>query len=176
MPTAKKDAKIEELRARTAQARNLFLTDFRGLTVGEISKLRRALGKGGASYGVVKNTLFTKAVPEIAAQLEAYLQGPTAIVFAGEDVVGPAKALQSFVDETKKLEIKAGLVDGRVIGKGEVQQLSKLPGLDELRAQLVGVLVAPLQNLVSTLSGKQTELAGVLESLAEKKAAANTAA
>src|SRR5579872_2689979 len=175
MPTAKKDATIEELRERMARTRNIFLTDFRGLTVGEISKLRRELGKGGASYGVVKNTLFTKAVPEIAAQLEAYLHGPTAIVFAGEDGVAPAKTLQSFVDESKKLEIKAGLVDGRVIGKAEVEQLSKLPSLDELRAQLVGLLMAPLQNLVSSLSGKQTELAGVLESLAEKKAASPAA-
>jgi len=171
MPTAKKDAKIEELRERMTQTRSLFLTDFRGLTVGEISKLRRELNKGGATYAVVKNTLFTKAAPEIAGQLEAYLHGPTAVVFAGEDVVGPAKALQSFVDETKKLEVKAGLVDGRVIGKAEVEQLSKLPSFDELRAQLVGLLMAPLQNLVSTLSGKQTELAGVLESLAEKQAA-----
>ncbi|TAM62165.1 50S ribosomal protein L10 [bacterium] len=175
MPTAKKDATIEALRERMSQTRNVFLTDFRGLTVGEISKLRRALGKGGASYGVVKNTLFTKAAPEIAGQLEAYLHGPTAIVFAGEDVVAPAKALQSFIDETKRLEVKAAIVDGRVIGKAEVEQLSKLPSLDELRAQLVGVLVAPLQNLVSTLSGKQTELAGVLESLAEKKAASPAA-
>ncbi|MBV8196590.1 MAG: 50S ribosomal protein L10, partial [Candidatus Eremiobacteraeota bacterium] len=96
MPTAKKEATIEELRKRIAGAKNLFLTDFVGLTVQEITKLRGELRKDGTTYAVVKNTLFKRALgDDLAGKFDPYLQGTTAVVFAGQDPVAPAKALKT---------------------------------------------------------------------------------
>jgi large subunit ribosomal protein L10 len=104
VPTAKKQATIEELRQRIADSKNLFFTNYAGLTVEEITKLRTELRKSGDSYAVVKNTLFSIAAGEaIAKSLEAFLAGPTGVVFAGEDPVAPAKALKTFSDTTKPL-------------------------------------------------------------------------
>src|SRR5215472_13122280 len=90
MPTARKEAAVQELRERLAGSQNLFLTDFAGLTVEEITKLRGELRKDGSTYAVVKNTLFKIAAGEdIAKQLDEFLAGPTGIVFAGTDPVAP---------------------------------------------------------------------------------------
>src|SRR5579864_8758589 len=91
MPTARKETAVQELRDRLAAAKNLFLTDYKGLTVDEITKLRGELRKDGSSYSVVKNTLFRIAAGDVATRLDAFLAGPTGIVFAGEDPVAPAK-------------------------------------------------------------------------------------
>src|SRR5579872_7278015 len=118
MPTAKKETTIEELRKRLASAESLFLTNYSGLTVGEITKLRGELRKDGNSYAVVKNTLFRIAAgDELANKLEEHLAGPTGIVFAGKDPVAPAKALKQFSDATKPVQVKAAYIDGQVVDK-----------------------------------------------------------
>src|SRR5581483_7231874 len=99
MPTAKKEATIEELRRRIAASPNLFLTDYAGLSVADITKLRGELRKDGNTYAVVKNTLFKRAAgDDLAKLLGEFLNGPTGIVFAGPDPVAPAKALKTFSD------------------------------------------------------------------------------
>ncbi|HEY4441676.1 MAG TPA: 50S ribosomal protein L10 [Candidatus Elarobacter sp.] len=177
MPTAKKEATIEELREQIASAKNLFFTNYQGLTVEEISKLRNELRKDGSTYGVVKNTLFKRAAgDELAAQLDAILAGPTGVVFAGEDPVAPAKAIKTFSDSTKPVAVKAAYVDGKLIDAAQVTALAALPSKQELRAKLVGLLAAPSTRLVQVLSANQSALVRVLEAIREKKAADQSAA
>ena len=172
MPTARKESAVQELRDRLAAAKNLFLTDYQGLTVDEITKLRGELRKDGSTYSVVKNTLFRIAGGEVATRLEEFLSGPTGIVFAGVDPVAPAKALKTFSDSTKKLGIKAAFIDGDVVDAAQVNVLAKLPPKIELIARLVGSLASPLRGLVTVLSGNQSGLVRVLNAIREQKEAA----
>lgn len=172
MPTARKEDAVKELRDRLAESQNLFLTDFAGLTVEEITKFRRELRKDGSSYAVVKNTLFKIAAGEnISKQLDEFLAGPTGIVFAGNDPVAPAKAIKQFADDSKKLGIKAALVDGKFVDKKQIEALAALPPKAELLAKLVGSLSSPLRGLVTVLSGNQSGLVRVLNAIREQKAA-----
>ena len=175
MPTARKENAVKELRDRLAGSQNLFLTDFAGLTVEEITKLRGELRKDGSTYAVVKNTLFKIAAGEdIAKQLDAFLAGPTGIVFAGTDPVAPAKAIKQFADDSKKLGIKAAYIDGKLVDKKQVETLAALPPKLELVAKLVGTLANPLRGLVTVLSGNQSGLVRVLNAIREQKEAAGS--
>ena len=172
MPTAKKEATIDALREKIASAKNLFFTNYQGLTVEEISKLRNELRKDGSTYGVVKNTLFRRAASEeLAAQLDAILAGPTGVVFAGEDPVAPAKAIKTFSDGTKAVTVKAAYIDGKLVDAKQVQALAALPPKQELLAKLVGSLKSPLYGLVYVLSGNQSGLVRVLNAIREQKSA-----
>ncbi|MBV8582753.1 MAG: 50S ribosomal protein L10 [Candidatus Eremiobacteraeota bacterium] len=172
MPTARKETAVRELRERLAASRNLFLTDYAGLTVEEITKLRGELRKDGNTYAVVKNTLFRIAAGDLAKQLESFLAGPTGIVFAGEDPVAPAKALKTFHDATKKVSVKAAYIDGRLVDAKQVATLASLPSRQELVAKLVGSLASPLRGLVTVLSGNQSGLVRVLNAIREQKESA----
>jgi large subunit ribosomal protein L10 len=174
MPTARKETAVQELRERLAGAPNLFLTDYQGLTVEDITNLRGALRKDGVSYAVVKNTLFRIAGGDVAKQLDVYLAGPTGIVFAGVDPVAPAKALRTFAEATKKLSVKAW-IDGRVASAAEVDALSKVPPRIELLARLVGSVASPIRGLLTVLSGNQSGLVRALNAIREQKAAASNA-
>ncbi len=172
MPTAKKEAAVQELRDRLAGSQNLFLTNFAGLTVEQIGKLRGELRKDGSTYAVVKNTLFKIAAGEdLTKHLEEFLSGQTGIVFAGSDPVAPAKALKTFSDETKLLGIKAAYIDGIVVDAKQVDVLAKLPPKPELIAKLVGTLAGPLRGLVTVLSGNQSGLVRALNAIREQKLA-----
>jgi large subunit ribosomal protein L10 len=175
MPTARKEAAVQELRDRLAESQNLFLTDFAGLTVEEITNLRGLLRKDGSTYAVVKNTLFKIAAgDDLAAKFESFLAGPTGIVFAGNDPVAPAKAIKQFADESKKLGIKAAYIDGQLVDAKQVNVLASLPPKAELVAKLVGTLASPLRGLVTVLSGNQSGLVRVLNSIREQKDAAGS--
>ena len=177
MPTAKKEATIEELREKIASAKNLFFTNYAGLTVEQITKLRNELRKDGSTYGVVKNTLFKRAAgDELASQLDAILAGPTGVVFAGDDPVGPAKAIKTFSDQTKPVDVKAAYIDGKFVDAAQVQALAALPPKIELLAKLVGSLKSPITGLVMVLSGNQSGLVRVLNAIREQRSADQPAA
>ena len=153
LPTAKKEQTIEALRAKIADAKYLFFTNNAGLTVEELTKLRTELRKDGSTYAVVKNTLFSRAAgDELSKQLEAYLTGPTAVVFAPTDPVAPAKALNQFGIDVKPLEVKAGYVDGVVINAEQVKALASMAPKAELQAKLLGMLASPLRGFVGVLA------------------------
>jgi large subunit ribosomal protein L10 len=172
MPTARKEAAVGELAEKLASAKNLFFTDYAGLTVGEITKLRGELRKDGSTYAVVKNTLFRIAAGDLAPQLEEFLAGPTGVVFAGQDPVAPAKALKTFSDQVKKLSVKAAYIDGKIVDPKQVDVLAKLPPKIDLLAKLVGTIANPLRGLVTVLSGNQSGLVRVLDAIREQKEAA----
>ena len=175
MPTARKEASVAELTEKLAEAKSLFFTDYAGLTVGEITKLRGALRKDGNSYSVVKNTLFRIAAGDLASLFESILAGPTGVVFAGADPVAPAKALKTFSDTVKKVGIKAAYIDGQIVDAKHLEILAKLPPKIELLASLVGTLANPLRGLITVLSGNQSGLVRALNAIREQKAAASNA-
>ncbi len=177
MPTAKKEAAIGELKKQLSNSENLFFTNYAGLSVADITKLRGELRKDGSSYTVVKNTLFSIAAgDELAKKLEQFLAGPTGVVFAGKDPVAPAKALKTFSNENKALEIKAAYIDGLIVDAAQVNALAALPPKDELIAKMIGSLASPLRGLVTVLSGNQSGLVRALNAIREQKEAAGPAA
>jgi large subunit ribosomal protein L10 len=163
MPTVKKEKKIEELRNRLADAKYLFFTNYAGLTVEEITKLRTALRKDGSTYAVVKNTLFSRAAgDELAHKLEAFLAGPTGVVFAPADPVSPAKALKQFSDNVKPIDVKAAYVDGAVLDARQISVLASMPAKAELQARLLGLLASPMRGLVGVLAANPSGFVRVL--------------
>jgi len=177
MPTEKKNEAIDELKQRLSANPNVFFTDFRGLTVTELKTLRRALRKESVTYTVVKNTLFGKALgDERRAELAKVLEGPTAVAFVGADPVGAAKALTQFAYDSKKLQIKAAIVDGHVIDRAQIDALSKVPPRLELLARLVGSVRSPIYRLHSSMSGHYRKLVYVLHAIHVQRAQAEPAA
>jgi len=177
MPTQKKNEAIAKLRERVAATKNLFFTDMRGLTVGEMQSLRNALRKEASSYSVVKNTLFGKALgEERRALLEKILAGPTGVAFVGDDPIGAAKALTQFADDSKKLQIKAAIVEGRYYDSAGVASLAQLPRRPELLAKLVGSLKSPVCGIVNVLAGNPRKLVQLLEAIRLKKTGEQPAA
>jgi large subunit ribosomal protein L10 len=163
MPTAKKEQTIGELRKRLTAAKYLFFTNYAGLTVGEIGKLRDELRKDGSTYAVVKNSLFSIAAgEELAARLEPFLKGPTGVIFATTEPVAPAKALKHFADTVKPIDVKAAYVDGKILGAKEIAVLALLPPKAELQAKVVGLFASPLRNFVGLLAANPSGFVRVL--------------
>lgn len=175
MPTAKKEAAITQLRDRLSNSKNLFFTNYAGLTVEQITKLRTELRKDGSTYSVVKNTLFSIAAgDDLAKQIERFMAGPTGVVFAGEDPVAPAKAIKQFSDDVKTLEVKAAFIDGALVGAAQVNALAALPPKDQLIAKMIGSLASPLRGLVTVLSGNTSGLVRALNALREQREVAGS--
>ncbi len=170
MPTKRKNESIEELRTQVAARPNFFLTDYRGLTVGELRTLRNSLRQSSAQYAVVKNTLFGKALSaERFEQLGSLLAGPTGVAFIGDDLVAVAKALVTFATDSKKLRIKAGVVDGELYDLAKIEALSRLPSRPELLSKLVGSLKSPLYGIVHVLHGNRRKVVQLLGALHAKR-------
>jgi large subunit ribosomal protein L10 len=164
VPTQAKRESVEVLKQRLGTAKTAVLTEYRGLTVRQLSDLRKQLKATAAEYKVVKNRLARLAVVDSPLQRVAtHLAGPTGLVLTAHDPVGVAKALQSFVRFNPALIIKLGLVDGVVLDAQALKALADLPSKEVLRAQLVGAVQGPLSQLVSLLTAPQRELVQVLE-------------
>jgi large subunit ribosomal protein L10 len=171
VPTEEKVQNIEALKERLRTTRTAVLTEYRGLTVRQISDLRKQLKGASAEYKVVKNRLARLAVKDSALDpLAPHLKGPTGLVIAREDPVSMAKALQAFLRTTPAFLIKVGMVDGRVLQPQELKALADLPSKEALRAQIVGALQGPLTQLVSLLTAAQRELVQVLEARSKQSA------
>jgi len=147
------------------------LTDYRGLTVAEITELRKRLRDTEAEYHVVKNTLFKRALTD-GESLNTFLEGPTAIAFALKDPVAPTKVLLDFIREKRKASVKAGWIDGRLFNEEQLTALSKLPPRDFLIAQVIGGIQAPITGLVGTLNGIITNFVYTLQAIADKQGGA----
>ena len=163
MPTQEKIEAVEDLKARLDGVKTVLLTEYRGLTVQQISELRKQLRAVSAEYKVVKNRLAKIAVS--ASELEVLkpqLTGPIALVVSKDDPVAVAKAVSTFARTNQALTIKGGYVDGRFMQPDALKALSELPSKEALRAQLVGTISGPLTQLVSLLQAPQRELAYIL--------------
>lgn len=151
-----KAAVVEELKEKFRRARTVVLADNKGLTVAESTKLRRQLREAGVEFKVAKNTLIRIAAQEVGIQgLEALLSGPTTLAFGYTDEVTAPKKLKEFVarDRNPKLEVKGGLLDGRVIDAEGVRALADLPPKEVLVAQVIAGVQAPLAGVVGAVNG-----------------------
>lgn len=172
MPKEEKIEAVKELRENIEGSNSLLLTDYRGLTVSEITTLRRTLHEKGADYKVVKNTLFKLAAEKLAdSGIYDLLAGPTAVAFVHNDPIASAKAIMDFTRDHKDLEVKGGYVEGRLLTADQIQTLSKIPPKEILLAQLVGSIQSPIAGLVGTLQGLMSNLVYTLQAVSEQKAA-----
>ncbi len=168
MPTQEKVTTIEDLKTRLQGVSSVFLTEYRGLTVQQLSELRKQLRTVSAEYKVVKNRLARIAVSSSdLAAIVPHLTGPTGFIIARDEPVAVAKTLQTFTRTVPALAVKAGFVEGQVLGPDELKALADLPSKAALRSQLVGVIQGPLAQLAGLLERVQRDLVYVLEQRAE---------
>ena len=168
---AQKQEQIEQLKGSLAPAEGLFAMDFTGLTVAEVTELRRKVKEANGSYLVVKNTLAKIAVAESSNKaLETLLTGPTAVAFTTNDVVPLAKVLADFAKGHDKLRFRGGLIEGQLLDAKQAQQVSTLPSKKELVAKLLFLLQSPMRRLVTALNWPVQGLAQTVKQIAEAKA------
>ena len=172
----KLDAKQEivaALREKFDAAKVVIVTDYKGLDVAQMNDLRRKLREADVAYQVVKNTMLIQAVQDTnAAQLVDVFKGPSAIALADKDPVAPAKVLTQFSKDTDKLEIKAGVMDGKLLDLVAIGALAKLPSREELLAQVLTAMNAVPRSLVNALADVPRRLVNVLNAIKEQKEAA----
>ena len=170
MDRAQKGTTIAALKSKLAGARGAVLTDYRGMSVAELTELRTLLRKSAVEYAVVKNTLAKLAVKDTElASLATYLEGPTGIAISRQDPVAPSRILTSWGKNRPTFSVKAGMVEGQLVSAAEVQALADLPSREVLLARLAGTFQAPIQGLVNVLAGPVRALASVLEQVRVQK-------
>ncbi|WP_153732592.1 50S ribosomal protein L10 [Sporosarcina obsidiansis] len=142
-----KQAVVTEIADKLQQAASVVVVDYRGLTVAQVTELRKQLREAGVEFKVYKNSM-TRRATETAGlgSLNEHLTGPNAIAFSTEDVVAPAKILNDFAKKNEKLEIKAGVIEGTVASAEDVKALATLPSREGLLSMLLSVLQAPVRN------------------------------
>ena len=169
-PRPAKVAVVDEVRGRLSSANAALLTEYRGLSVGELARLRRALREAGGEYKIYKNTLVRFAVRDLGLDdLEALLVGPTAIAFVETDAAGVAKALRDFARTNPNLVIKGGLLGTKVLTATDAGALADLPSRAQLLAHLAGAIAAPLQGFAGLLQALPRNLAYGLQALIDQQ-------
>ncbi len=171
MKKEQKEQVVDELTARLKAAETLLVADYRGLTMPQIDDLRSRLLASGARFTVVKNTLTRRAAEAAGADaLLALLDGPSAIAFleADGDMVAAAKALADSARETKVLEIRGGVMQGRAMTAAEVETLATLPAIDVLRGQVLGAIIAPVSAIAALLNAPLQNLVGLIDARIEQ--------
>jgi large subunit ribosomal protein L10 len=166
-----KERVVAELTEKLRTAETLIVADYRGLTMPQIDALRGRLIENGARFSVVKNTLTRRAAEAAGADaLLALLEGPSAIAFieADGDMVAVAKALADSARETRVLEIRGGVMQGRVISGEDVVELSKLPPIEILRGQVLGAIIAPLSAIAGLVNAPLQSLYGLIDARIEQ--------
>jgi large subunit ribosomal protein L10 len=169
MPKQEKVERVAELTQRIEGSDALLLTEYRGLTVSEITELRRSLGEGGTKFQVVKNTLMRRAVNDAGvAELESLLEGPSAVAFVEGDPVAAAK---SVVDAAKKyptLVLKGGFMDGKMLSADDAKALAALESREVMLSKIAGLMKSEMSKAAALFVGAQSKFLSVLEAYKEK--------
>jgi len=166
---AKKQELVQELEGIYKESGAVIVTHYHGLTVSQLTELRKSLKDKGASFKVVKNTLSKIAASNVGlGSASELLSGPTGIAYS-KDPVSAAKGVVEFAKSNESLQVVGGLVDQKVFSVEEVNQLAKLPSLDELRGKIIGVLQAPAAKIAAVLNAPASQLARVVKAYSEKK-------
>ena len=163
-------ARVIEALSEKLRGGSAVLVDYQGMDVARSTDLRRRSRESGVEFVVAKNTLARRAADEAGVKgLTEYLVGPTALAFS-EDPVASAKLMAEFAGQVESFTLKGGLLEGtRVLSEADVLALSRLPGRDELLAQLLGAIRSPIAGLVTVLNAPLRNLAVVLGQVAEQK-------
>ncbi|WP_316355265.1 50S ribosomal protein L10 [Candidatus Trichorickettsia mobilis] len=168
MLRSEKQKFVSELAKVYQQSGSLIVTHYHGLTVKQITVLRRSLREKGAGFKIVKNTLSKIAANNAGIkQISELFCGPTAIAYS-EDPIIAAKTIVEFAKLNEQLKIIGGIVDNQLLNIDEVKLIAKLPSLDELRGRIIGVLQAPATRIATVLQAPATGLARVLQAFADK--------
>lgn len=168
----KKQQVVKEIEQKINDATLVVFTDYRGISVSEMNELRNMLRTPGVEFKVLKNTMLEFALQNTGfPEVIDHIVGPNAVLFSNEDPVAPAKAIYEFIKKHKKLEVKAGLVEGKVISAEQVKALAELPPREVLVAQVLGTMQAPITSFVTVLNANITGLVRVLDQVREQKEA-----
>lgn len=177
MDRNERNAEIDFLKECFTSAQIAFCTNYIGLTVPQVTELRRNLRQSGAKARVVKNTLgrigLKKALGESAnaaelTKFEGLLKGPSLVIFASGDPVAPAKVLAKYCKDNEKFKMKGALFEGRYVDSAGVDSLSKMPGRNELMAQLLRVILAPATQVVQILAAPAGQVVRVIDAQRRK--------
>jgi large subunit ribosomal protein L10 len=160
---------IDELHEKFARAKTAVITGYSGINVEQITELRSKLRQSKVEYRVVKNTLARKAAEGTSlAPLIDHFVGPVGIALGYDDVVAPAKVLFDFSKIQSKLELKVGVLDGKLLKQADIKALANLPSLDALRGKIVGLLQAPASRIARLLQAPGGQIARVIKAKADK--------
>ena len=173
MKLEKKKEIAQNLREKFSRSKVVIVTDYKGLDVTTINDLRRKLGEFGIEYKVVKNTLLIRASEETdVALIKDSFKGPSAIALSYDDPVAPAKVLTKFSEEHNELEIKTGVMDGKVLDLGAIKVLSALPSREVLVGQFLSVANGVTTGFVRSLNVIPAQFLNILQAIKEQKEAA----
>ena len=152
---------VAEIKEKFEKAKTVVLVDYRGLNVAEVTDLRTQLRKAGVEYAVLKNTMINRAIEGKGMdEMKAHLEGPTAVAFAYEDMIAPAKILSEFAKKSKKLTIKCGVCDGAFLDEAGVQALANLPSKEVLIAKIMGSMMSSVSKFVYCVEAIRKQKAG----------------
>jgi large subunit ribosomal protein L10 len=161
---------VKDIKEKFDKSKVVILTDYKGLTMSQLSKLRRKLRTIDAEYKVFKNTLISRAIKDKSYDgIDPLLTGSTAILFGYKDQVAPTKVLSEFIKENEKPGIKGGLLDGKVIDTKTISMLAKLPSREVLLGRVVGTMKAPITNFVLDCKGILNKFVYALSAIRDKK-------
>lgn len=168
-----KDEIVSEVKEMIDSASAVYLTDYAGISVEDITDIRNKFRKEGVKYRVIKNTLFKRALKETGKfeKLNEHLIGMTGYVFAGSNPIAPAKIIQKYFDEKQKLPLKACYVDGEFYAGSELKTLASLPSKEEIISGIMGSLNSPASGIVGVLNAVMRDLVSVIYEVSKKKAA-----
>jgi len=169
MPKQEKVERVAELKERIEGSGALLLTEYRGLTVSEISELRRSLAEGGASFAVVKNTLMQRAASEAGiSELEPLLSGPSAVTFVDGDPVAAAKSVVKAQKLFPALILKGAYLDGRVLSAEEATSLADLESREVMLSKIAGLMKGEMSKAAALFQGAQSKFLSLLEAYKAK--------
>ena len=166
-----KEAVITEMKEKAVRAQALYLADFTGMTVAEVTELRREFRKLGIEYRVVKNTLARKALEQAQGYDKVFdkLEGPTGIAFSYDDVGAPAKIIKKFSDKTGKLKLKGAIIEKQLYDGSKLDALSKLPSRKEIISSILGSIQSPVTGIAGVVNAVMRDVAALIAAIEAKK-------
>ncbi|MEX0894127.1 MAG: 50S ribosomal protein L10 [Balneolaceae bacterium] len=171
MPTlVEKKAVVEDITANLEQAAAIYITNYKGMSVDEINDLRTKFRDGEIHFKVYKNTLMKRTMEEVGGfdELYPYLNEQNAFAFVEEDLGAPAKVLKSFFKDHGKPQFKAALIEGDLYSEEHLDALASMKSKEEIIGDILGLLTAPIRNIVGGLQAQGSNIAGAIQTIAEK--------
>lgn len=164
---------VSDVKEMIEKSTAVYVTDFKGINVADISALRNDFRKEGVNYKVIKNTLFIRAIKETGkyTKLEDYLVGMAGYAFTSDNPVAPAKIIKKYFDEKQKLALKACYIEDQFFSGSQLDELAKLPTKGEIIAGILGSISSPASGIVGAINAVMRDLVSVIDEISKKQAA-----